>query len=277
MKKLLQLKRWLTLAEAARYLSVLVGEEASEADILRLALDGELTLSVHFVNSTYAMCGTTIPLAEAKRETVPNLEGDGFFTFLRGTPIPGERVIQFEDKITTLNGVWDLPLFGAESLDVEHLYQTLTMGPSVEMFDLEGAFVTDGAGMYCKLMLRFQGDELPGKSILVSPPYHPNNFYPAGGLPDDSVLVVRTTALQALEARLLEAEKGRDRPIETRERTTLLVLIGALAELAKLDLKHPSKAAAAIESQTALMGARVASRTIEGHLNRVGEALESRA
>jgi hypothetical protein len=49
-KKLLKLKEWLTVPDAARHLSILFGEAVSEADVLRLALDGHLTLSVYFVN-----------------------------------------------------------------------------------------------------------------------------------------------------------------------------------------------------------------------------------
>ena len=50
MKKLLKLREWLTVPEAAGHLSILFGEDVTEADVLRLALDGHLTLSVNFVN-----------------------------------------------------------------------------------------------------------------------------------------------------------------------------------------------------------------------------------
>jgi hypothetical protein len=71
-------------------------------------------------------------------------------------------------------------------------------------------------------------------------------------------------------------DKAQEKPIERRERTTLLVIIAALAKLAKIDVTKPSSASATIESQTMLMGARVAARTIENHLRRITEALESR-
>jgi predicted DNA-binding transcriptional regulator AlpA len=50
-------------------------------------------------------------------------------------------------------------------------------------------------------------------------------------------------------------------------------MIAALAKLAKINVAKPSSAAAAIESQTALMGARIAARTIENHLGRIYVAL----
>jgi hypothetical protein len=39
-KKFLNLKPWLTIADAARHLSILFGEDVSDADVLRLGLDG---------------------------------------------------------------------------------------------------------------------------------------------------------------------------------------------------------------------------------------------
>jgi hypothetical protein len=73
LKRLLKLKDLLTVPDAARHLSILFGEDVSEADVLRLALDGHLTLSVHFVNHATAQCGKTIPLADAEIVEVPNI------------------------------------------------------------------------------------------------------------------------------------------------------------------------------------------------------------
>jgi hypothetical protein len=86
---------------------------------------------------------------------------------------------------------------------------------------------------------------------------------------------VRTSALKELEAVVLQREQPPEKPIERRERTSLLVIIAVLAKMAKIDVKKPSAAAIAIE-KTELMGTRVAARTIENHLNRIPEALESR-
>lgn len=60
MSKLLKLKEWLTVADAARHLSILLEAEVNEADVYRLALEGHLTLSVLFVNPTPALGGTIV-------------------------------------------------------------------------------------------------------------------------------------------------------------------------------------------------------------------------
>jgi hypothetical protein len=56
LKKLVKFKAWLTLPETARYLSIVLGEDVTEADVLRLALDEHLELSVNFVNGASAQC-----------------------------------------------------------------------------------------------------------------------------------------------------------------------------------------------------------------------------
>jgi hypothetical protein len=162
-------------------------------------------------------------------------------------------------------------MLGAERLDVEHKYQFLTDGPAVESTMLDGPLVSHPEGTWCQLLQRFSEENLN------SPRNHPDNYYPAGALPEDAVLVVRTSALQDLEALISEPEAAMERPVGQRERTTLLVIIAALAELARIDVKKPSKAALTIETQTALLGARVAARTIENKLRLIPEAMESKA
>jgi hypothetical protein len=65
-KKLLKLRDWLTVPDAARYLSILLGDKVTVAHVLRFALDRRLTLSVNFVNITLARCGKIIPQADAE-------------------------------------------------------------------------------------------------------------------------------------------------------------------------------------------------------------------
>ena len=67
MNKLFKLKEWLTVPDAARHLAGVFGEEVTEADVLRLCLDGHLTLSVHFVNGTSACLGKLVTENDAAR------------------------------------------------------------------------------------------------------------------------------------------------------------------------------------------------------------------
>lgn len=274
--KLLGLKTWLTLSEAGRHLTVLFGEPVSEADVLRLALDGHITLSVQFVNHTTARIGTIVPLAEAEVEIIPGLLGDGPFEFRKVLQLNDEEVLTLSDRVETLAGIWDLAMLGAERIDVEHRYQVLTGGPAVDLVCLDGPLVKGEDGVFAQLASPFvQKPEGP------PPRWHPDRnhhsrYYPAAGLPDDCVLVLTTKNLEAFSA-ALSGDAPKQRPLETRERTTLLVIIGALLRLAKLDPERPSKTAVVIESETALMGARVSARAIEEHLKKVSEAIAARS
>jgi hypothetical protein len=279
MKKLLNLKQWLTVPDAARHLSILFGEEVTEADVLRLALDRQLRLSVYFVNGARGRCGPAVPAEDAKRtireedpedwqhltngQSAGEGEGQVFSLWLHGMRLGDGRVLEYDQKTVLLDGVWDLTMLGHERLEVEQRYQFLTGGPEVDMSFRDGPLdrpiVSREDRTYCQIHEPYFGDQQP-----------------TDALPTDSVLVVRTSALHDLEIQLAEPDQKAEKPLQQRERNTLLVIIAALAELSKIDVKKPSSAAAAIESQTIRMGARVSDRRIEDHLKRIPAALEDR-
>ena len=257
MSKLLKLKEWLTVPDAARHLSILFDEEVGEADVLRLALDGYLRLSVRFMDPSPALFGTIHTVDDTSECFDPSSISD-----VDKREDEAERatrvLIDYSDNLVLdvegelhVDGIWDLLMRGGERAYVENKYQEMTNGPAVYPFYLEEGIylVKEVAGTTKACRLR---PELPD-----------------GGIPNDSHLVVRTAALQELEKSLSAAEK----PIEKRERDTLLVVIAALAKIAKLNLNHPSAAATTIENETALMGARISARTILNHLKRIPTAV----
>jgi hypothetical protein len=277
LKKLLNLKKWLTVPEVSRHLSTLIGEDVSEADVLRLALDGHLTLSVDFVNDTECLLGPVVSVEDAKRDT-QSLDKDGQHPIV-GVPIDDGRVIECGTEIGYIRGVWDLPMIGAERVEIEARYQILTNGPAVQPeWWFSPVLLSQENGTYCQLVTRRTTDGITGEKLILTEPFHGRvNYHGALGLPTDAVLVVRTSALRDLEARMSEPAQRAEKPMGQRERTTLLVMIAALAKMADVDVNKPSSAAVAIEAQTALMGARVASRTIENHLKLIPEVMEDRS
>jgi hypothetical protein len=190
-----------------------------------------------------------------------------------GLCLSDDRVLSFDRQIASIDGIWDLSMLGAELLNVEHKYQLLTDGPAVELTNLEGPLVNRPDGTWSRIVENFSENKLFNKKNLKSPRNHHDNYYPAGALPEDAVFVVRTSALQDLEARLSEPGPDVERPVGQRERTTLLVIIAALAELNGIDVKKPSKAALEIGSATIQKGARISARAIEDHLRRIPDAL----
>jgi hypothetical protein len=83
-----------------------------------------------------------------------------------------------------------------------------------------------------------------------------------------------------LKIKLAEVEKNKinlsSEPIHTRERNTLLSIIGVLCKEAKIDISRPSKAAGCIESTAAIMGVSLGNSTIEAHLKKVPDSLAAR-
>jgi hypothetical protein len=271
LKKLLNLKEWITVPEAARYLSLVFEEHVSEADVLRLALDRKLNLSINLVNRAPCLRGPLISAQDAKRDA-NSLDEHGRHP-IEGLTIDDGRVIECGAEVGFADGVWDLSMLGAEQTDIENRYQALTNGPAVDSRYRwwSGPILCRDDGTHCEIVTRLEKNKVKGE------PYHSkDNYHSAKSLPADSVLVVRTSALRDLEARASEPDQRGEKPLEQRERDTLLVIIAALAKLAEIDVKKPAAAGATIESQTALLGEKVSSRTIQNHLNRIPEALERR-
>ena len=246
-----KLRAWLTLKEAADCLSSKTGDDVDESNILRLALDGKLQLSLNFLK----------PI-----EAIQYREG-----------------AELEEHRTQIEGMWDLLVQGPVRLELENRYRATCGLPHVELdprekpFDTEGAFVTGEEGVVYQL--------LPFLNLLSGFDRNPSVF------PVGSLLGVRPHALDAVVASLASPSLGPeeqqpskpddatdplDKPLMARERATLLTIIAALASAADIDISKASKAGSIIAAQIDQLGARVSARAIENHLKRIPDALERR-
>lgn len=330
MSKLFNLKQWLTVPEAARKLSLEYNEQVSEADILQYALDGHLRLSVNFVNFVQARPGNVVRYTAA--ELAAAVESGNLPDDLKWMKLPkdifaaqgeqeneeilhlmslriGEdRYLTLGDEVRTLEGVWDLPLIGAERLDVEHQYYRLIGGPPVTLTNLEGTFVEGRDGQICQLLTDAEDNEYQAgsranlkdlKQRILKKKIKPKEakallqqheearekfleqrkaspelekYFPAGGLPEDSVIVVRTEALRQFE-RIISTNP--EKPLTTNERNSLLTIIAALCEYS--DIKYEGRGAAAqIAKLTEEFSVAVSDDTVRRILAKIPEALEAR-
>ena len=103
-------------------------------------------------------------------------------------PMSDGTFLEKEDKVICINGIYDLVMLGNERLDIEQEYQMLTNGFKVELVCIEGTYLKhpETEIMY-ELQDHFKDDSESMKDE--------RNYYPAGGLPKDSVLVVRKDAV----------------------------------------------------------------------------------
>ena len=89
-----KLREWLTIEEAASELSTVLSEHVSASDVLRLVLDGQLKLSIHLPAKTTARCRKLDDEAPDAPQTP-----------------------------RTIDGVWDVPMYGRGQSQIEHDYQ----------------------------------------------------------------------------------------------------------------------------------------------------------
>lgn len=234
MGKLFNLKKWVTVVDAARHLSIVFDEEVTEADIYRFALERRITLSVDFPNGAYARKGRKVPIAQANLTELPPVKGDGKAVFAAiGEYLPetGE-IIQFDENVIVIHGVWDLCMMHNDRFDIEWRYYQEISNIERNGVSFEGVILRIG-DTYSNLQEEFPrlSDEAFSKqseTILASLERHITNdrvsdieaekliaehqrkrkairdnnepgFFPAGGLPSDSILVVRTEVLQQFE------------------------------------------------------------------------------
>ncbi|EAQ6130186.1 hypothetical protein AXA88_14920 [Salmonella enterica] len=153
MNKLFKLKEWLTLEETARRLTTSFQESVSVADCLQLALDGHIKISALIEKSKYAIL--------CKDDETNNNVIYRFVDFIKNkSEIPDDIVKLAEDNIPRemkvrrygnvfrlKNGVYDLPMIGAERLDVLHLCSILQGREPATFICLDGPFLNHNDGL----------------------------------------------------------------------------------------------------------------------------------
>jgi hypothetical protein len=220
--KLFKLKEWLTLPEAAKHLSSVCDEEVTEADILRLGLDGHLKLSVYFKNQVYVISGYL------EKTALFEIDSDNAKTevCLKAIEEINKHLSEYtfvENKkarvFPIMRGVFELPMIGGEWRSVESKWRYLTDGPEQEHKHLEEVIVEkDDGGVYALKEILDEEDFLLNgmkpplddrsdfEKFMMEPPRNSEYFYPAGGLPIDTVYVVRTEALREFEQLISDNE-----------------------------------------------------------------------
>ncbi|MES2824646.1 MAG: hypothetical protein V4732_13660 [Pseudomonadota bacterium] len=316
MSKLFKLKEWLTVEEAAKHLSTVLGEEVAIADIYRLTLDKHLVLSMNFPNGTYGNLGEAVSLENTKRFTPPAdlMEAMRKINPERGSEeiivsdyIGDGQFINWEEKVVAIDGVWDLAMLASERIDVEYVYHQLIGGPKIDLVGLDGAFVKQG-NVFCRLVESFDDNEYQKGSLAVkkqlencvenneipeqkiksmwdtfdadrkeylkerdSRPRH-KDYFPAGGLPKDGVYTVKTAAIVGFLNRINENPLN-ERPLSTKERNSMLILIAALCKEANFDLQQRG-IAGALAASTETLGKPLTDDTIRGILKQVKDLLQ---
>jgi hypothetical protein len=219
--------------------------------------------------------------------------------------------IALDKNVVSIDGVWDLPLIGDEAIDIEHYYQQMTSGLEVTLSCLDGTFVERGE-LICQLQTDFDDNEYQSGSsankkiverIIIEHDVSKDkekelwniynnerkkylkeretkkkedNYFPSGGLSEhDYVLVVRTNELNRF-IKSLEDTPSDEKALTSKERNSLLVLIGALCKQVDIDPKQRGVAASLV-AMTELVGAPLTDDTIRKILSQIEPAIDSRS
>ena len=304
MSKLFKLKNWLNIAEMARHLSSVFTEQVSEADVLRLALDGRLKLSVHLVNPVKVTLGKLVEKDDLTYEEVLGANGQRYRSYISVQHVTDEGeiyVFDAEDPLYELRGLCDIRMDGSFRVEVERQYGILTGGPQpVGERDQSVLFETEdmrfcqfemasdspvppvGADVAKELIDVWAATGLTSTEIFnlmkqrLEVMRRTSKYCSADRLPEDVVLVVRQEAVTAFIDSVNEPAVGVEKPLSNRERETLLTVIGVLCNEAKIDFTKHSKAAGLIQGAAAMMSLSIGETTIENQLKMIPDALRSR-
>ena len=161
----------------------------------------------------------------------------------------------------TIDGVWDVPMVDRAKSQIEYDYQMLCRRTSVLKDTPVGAWV-EQEDLLCQI-----------------PPDMGNDFgsrheseFPVG-----SLLGVRRPALEEFIRQYAPVPAPTsdplDKPLGQRERTTLLIIIAALAKEANVDVSTHAKSGEIISNLIAAIGFKVAPNTVAGHLRTLRKTL----
>ncbi|MFW5397274.1 MAG: hypothetical protein XXXNARYT_003002 [Candidatus Accumulibacter regalis] len=272
MVKLFDIREWLTVVDAARHLSIVFGEAITEADVLRLALDGTLRLSVFFADHV-----------DAKRAHIPEWRSARSGDNSKSKRVKDWMLHVEEGEVVRIVGVLNLPMIGSERLEVENEYRRLINGEALEIATRSRVCVENNGQLYA-LQEQLPNPVWPEVDPSVGPfekfdqfdrADAMTNYSQASTFPQHRIFVVRTAALSEFEASLSGRSAGLEKPLITTERNTLLTIIAALCDYG--DIKHQERGAARqLAKLTDEIGASVSDDTIRDVLRKIPDALRTR-
>lgn len=247
MNKLLKFKEYVTIAQAAKHLSKMLGEEVNETDVIELISDGHLTASVVANDWAVYFPQERIVKNITVFSVLLNGKPDDYISGIY--PIRPEDIDVSQEKDSTFVLEEDYPR-----------YLPITL--------------SDGRLAYCyEIKDNFEIRETNREEVDVAPP--PDSMTPLEAmrkslealdaweeLPIPSKahkrpsttfndLVIRTFDLLEFVAK---ANDIQEKPLDYRERESMERIILVLAKGAGYDLREPFKAAAALQTLAARVG-----------------------
>lgn len=215
--KLFQLKKYLSIDDTAKLLSISLGESITNKDILDLILDNHISLKVKATHSKVkaiplsvyeplATMGNLIKIYKSATddEMIDDVKCGENFT--HNIKLKGDKHFIVNLR---LNDYWLFPMIGGNRLAIENYKRKLNGQSSIDSFD--GYIYLKGDNDYCKLYTLKKEKNL---MELVSEhlDYDINNYIPATEINNDIELFIEAEEIKKFELSLLDhpQEKKQD-------------------------------------------------------------------
>ncbi len=181
--KIYKLKKWLSLEDTAKRLSIEFGEEISIGDVLQLAIDQHLKISVDFPHDWHGkICDITEDEEKASTfEEVTGIENELVRIYEYEKCSETEYIKVLPEVYDFKAGIYEVKMIGNSKLDVEFLLKKELYSTATDVICLSGFYVVTKEGEIVERQSYFQHkpkirDEfksilfktLTEKSILIS-------------------------------------------------------------------------------------------------------------
>ena len=272
------LTQWLKLADAAKELSIPLKKEIQEYHLLRLALEGKLKLSFYLPTPIPAIPASVLAIQdEYERGTIPQ-------EFIFPPPRNNFHLkIRHDQDVEHVQGIFDLPLLFGERLATEAECFEMENGKDFDL-PVGNPIILERDGKYICLqevptpVIRNKQER--GKISLFSnsPTSRFGNSPPprkAMRINHYGIFVVRPEELKDFEESYLTFKKQSGNSLNKSSQNTLLTIIAALCDYAKIDIRKRG-AAAQIARLTEASASPVNEDTVGKYLKDIPDALEAR-
>jgi len=228
MSKILSGRKHFRLSEAVIYLSAKLKESVTEDQILQLALDKSIVLSIHIPYGTSGYkcrvlnCYQTDKAAQNGEDSL--WEGCSEESELLGVPV-GNMLVTWDDQVHDLQGIYDLPMIADEVLCVERAYQKLTDRIRIAPVHTQLCFVQRGEELFL-LLEKWHNEEEPF-DILIQP---------TDELPESAAFIIKKEAIDNF-LKATELAKP-EKPFSTKQNESVLKLIATICLKTKYDINE---------------------------------------
>lgn len=287
----MKFKSWLTIDDAAKYLNALLSEPVEPKDILQLALDNHITLSLNFTEIVSVMEVSIKPFSEVH----PEFPSDNY------------DKVNFKDdsyQISTyhplhkINGLWDLKLFGAGEAYIKSRL-LISLNKDEQLKNSKSSIYIQRDDKSYRLYEKLESYDEENELLLLDSfldnvvkveNINPDDGYykPMPNIPSHAILVVSLNSLKEFERKLenenLHTAKSKglkydDKP-NSKVHSGALLIIAALAHKLGMDMDSDVENQININKINGLItdfGFTMKNDTIKARLSEIPEALQNRS